>query len=79
VCDLTREVLAAIDKDFCTLYGREGRPSIQPEQLLAAFLLQVVLIGVRSERPLMEQLTTTSCFAGSSACLAMRSRGTQRR
>ena len=34
---------------------QEGRPSIPPEQLLSALLLQV-LYSVRSERQLMEQL-----------------------
>src|SRR6185312_8746427 len=55
VRDLTREVLAAMDKDFHKLYAREGRPSIPPEQLLSALLLQV-FYGARSERLLMEQM-----------------------
>jgi transposase len=37
------------------LYASEGRPSIPPEQLLSALLLQV-FYGIRSERQLMEQL-----------------------
>ena len=37
------------------LYVSEGRPSIPPEQLLSALLLQV-FYGIRSERQLMEQL-----------------------
>ena len=37
------------------LYSHEGRPSIPPEQLLSAPLLQV-FYGIRSERQLMEQL-----------------------
>jgi hypothetical protein len=37
------------------LYAREGRPSIPPEQLLSALLLQV-FYGIRSKRQLMEQL-----------------------
>lgn len=52
---LVREVLAVMDKDFRTLYAKEGRPSIPPEQLLSALLLQV-LYGIRSERLLMEQM-----------------------
>jgi transposase len=40
-----------------------GRPSIAPEKLLRAMLLQV-LYSVRSERQLMEQVSTTCCFAG---------------
>src|ERR1700738_3918882 len=37
------------------LYSSAGRPSIPPEQLLSALLLQV-FYGIRSERQLMEQL-----------------------
>ncbi len=44
-----------LDRDFRTLYSTTGRPSIPPEQLLSALLLQV-FYGVRSERQLMEQL-----------------------
>jgi transposase len=55
VRELTREVLGALDKDFRKLYAHEGRPSIPPEQLLSALLLQV-FYGVRSERMLMEQM-----------------------
>ena len=40
---------------FGRLYAREGRPSVPPEQLLSALLLQV-FYGIRSERQLMEQL-----------------------
>ena len=52
---LVREVLASLDDDFRALYSSTGRPSIPPEQLLSALLLQV-FYGVRSERQLMEQL-----------------------
>jgi transposase len=40
---------------FDTLYANSGRPSIAPEKLLRALLLQI-LYTVRSERQLMEQL-----------------------
>ena len=53
--ELVREVLRELDRDFRTLYSTTGRPSIPPEQLLSALLLQV-FYGVRSERQLMEQL-----------------------
>ncbi len=53
--ELVREVLNDLDRDFCTLYSTTGRPSIPPEQLLSALLLQV-FYGVRSERQLMEPL-----------------------
>jgi transposase len=53
--ELVREVLWDLDRVFRTLYATTGRPSIPPEQLLSALLLQV-FYGVRSERHLMEQL-----------------------
>jgi len=52
---LVRDVLKEMSRSFAALYAREGRPSIPPEQLLSALLLQV-LYGIRSERQLMEQL-----------------------
>jgi transposase len=52
---LVREVLHALTHSFAKLYAREGRPSIPPEQLLSALLLQA-FYGIRSERQLMEQL-----------------------
>ncbi|MFZ3012667.1 MAG: IS5 family transposase [Nitrospira sp.] len=53
--ELVREVLSELNRDFRKLYSTTGRPSIPPEQLLSALLLQV-FYGVRSERQLMEQL-----------------------
>jgi transposase len=53
--ELVREVFRDLDHDFRILYSTTGRPSIPPEQLLSALLLQV-FYGVRSERQLMEQL-----------------------
>lgn len=47
--------LAELSPQFDALYARGGRPSIPPEQLLRALLLQA-LYTVRSERQLMEQL-----------------------
>ena len=52
---LVREVLSELNRSFDKLYSNEGRPSISPEQLLSALLLQV-FYGIRSERQLMEQL-----------------------
>ena len=52
---LVRDVLDDLDGSLSKLYAREGRPSIPPEQLLSALLLQV-FYGIRSERQLMEQL-----------------------
>ena len=49
------QALGDLSGHFDTLYARGGRPSIPPEQLLRALLLQV-LYGLRSERQLMEQV-----------------------
>src|SRR5947199_8453553 len=48
-------VRAELSTEFGQLYSRVGRPSLAPEKLLRALLLQV-LYTVRSERLLMEQL-----------------------
>jgi transposase len=53
--ELVRTVLKELSVNFGKLYSSEGRPSIPPEQLLSALLLQV-FYGIRSERQLMEQL-----------------------
>src|ERR1700753_2831076 len=52
---VVNDVLAALDGDFATAYAPGGRPSIAPERLLRALLLQAVYT-IRSERQLMEQL-----------------------
>ena len=52
---LVRDVLSELNRNLGRLYASEGRPSIPPEQLLSALLLQV-FYGIRSERQLMEQL-----------------------
>lgn len=51
----TDEVLAAMRPDFARAYSRLGRPSIPPEMLLKALLLQA-LYSIRSERQLIEQI-----------------------
>jgi transposase len=53
--ELVRDVLSELNRSLGRLYASEGRPSIPPEQLLSALLLQV-FYGIRSERQLMEQL-----------------------
>ena len=52
---IVNDVLAALDGEFGSLYAAEGRPSIAPERLLRALLLQA-FYTIRSERQLMEQL-----------------------
>ena len=55
------EVLRRLWSDFEQLYSHTGRPSIPPERLLRALLLQV-LYSIRSERMLMEQLDYNLLF-----------------
>ncbi len=54
--EIANAALAALDGDFEALYPRRlGRPSIPPERLLRAMLLQA-FYGLRSERQLMERI-----------------------
>ena len=53
--------LDGLSPQFEALYSHTGRPSIAPEKLLRALLLQV-LYTVRSERMLMEQLDYNFLF-----------------
>ena len=52
---IVNEVLSELDGEFAKLYADDGRPSIAPERLLRALLLQA-FYTIRSERQLMEQL-----------------------
>src|SRR5258705_9288067 len=54
-------ILAELSPAFDEIYSRVGRPSIAPERLLRALLLQA-LYSVRSERLLMEQLDFNLLF-----------------
>jgi transposase len=58
---LVDEVLRDMSREFDGLYARVGRPSIPPERLLRAQLLQV-FYSIRSERLLMEQLDYNLLF-----------------
>jgi len=49
------KALAELSPTFDEMYAKAGRPSIPPEQLIRAMLIQV-LFSVRSERLLMEEL-----------------------
>src|SRR5258706_2425285 len=60
---IVNAALAALDADFAKLYAADGRPSIPPERLLRAALIQI-LFSIRSERQLMDQMLI-SCSAGS--------------
>jgi transposase len=59
--DLVEEVLERISGRLAGLYSHTGRPSIPPEQLLKATLLQA-FFSVRSERQLMEQMDYNLLF-----------------
>ena len=66
---MVNEALIKMDRSFAGMYEPEikgGRPSIAPEKLLRAMLLQV-FYSVRSERQLMEQTRYNLLFAGLSA------------
>jgi transposase len=58
---LVDPILSALSPRFQPLYSPIGRPSIPPEQLLRALLLQL-LYTIRSERQLMEQLDYNLLF-----------------
>jgi len=52
---IVNAALSALEGEFAALYSRIGRPSIAPEKLLRAMLLQA-FYSIRSERQLMERL-----------------------
>lgn len=59
--EMVNDVLKEMSGVFSKVYSTQGRPSIPPEQLLRALLLQI-LYSVRSERMLMEQLNYNLLF-----------------
>src|SRR6266700_4867569 len=59
--ELVDEVLKGLSMEFDRLYAKVGRPSIPPERLLRALLLQA-FYSIRSERLLMEQLEYNLLF-----------------
>ena len=58
---ITDRILKEMSRLFARMYARLGRPSIPPEKLLRALLLQI-LYTIRSERMLMEQLNYNLLF-----------------
>jgi transposase len=58
---MVEAALRGLGPQLARLYAYTGRPSIPPERLLRALLLQI-LYSVRSERPLMEQLDYNLLF-----------------
>ena len=58
---IVNAALKALDAEFARLYAPVGRPSIPPERLLRAVLIQM-LFSIRSETQLMEQLQYNLLF-----------------
>lgn len=61
VRQIVNAALVRLDAAFADLYAAEGRPSIPPERLLRAVLIQI-LFSIRSERQLMEQMQYNLLF-----------------
>jgi transposase len=59
--EMVDAALVELSPEFESLYSKVGRPSIPPEKLLRALLLQI-LFTIRSERMLMEQLDYNLLF-----------------
>src|SRR6202047_4646158 len=59
--EMVDAALVELSPEFEALYSKVGRPSIPPEKLLRALLLQI-LFTIRSERLLMEQLDYNLLF-----------------
>ena len=58
---VVNDALASLDGAFDLLYAADGRPSIAPERLIRASLIQI-LFSVRSERQLIEQMQYNLLF-----------------
>jgi transposase len=59
--EFVNAALAALDAEFAKLNSADGRPSIAPERLLRAALIQI-LFSIRSKRHLMEQMEYNLLF-----------------
>ena len=59
--EFVNAALATLDAAFAELYCADGRPSIAPERLFRAALIQI-LFSIRSERQLMEQMQYNLLF-----------------
>lgn len=59
--EISNRALKELSPDFSRMYAPTGRPSIPPEKLIRALLLQV-LYSIRSERMLIEQLNYNLLF-----------------
>jgi transposase len=61
---MAEQALANMSKRFDAMYAQTGEPSIAPEKLLRAQLIQM-LYSVRSDDCSWKRSTTAFCFAGS--------------
>ena len=77
VREIVNDALASMDAEFDRLYAREARPSIAPERLLRASLVQI-LFSVRSERQIMEQMQYKPTGRSHRSCRMSISRSTAR-
>ena len=60
--------LEQMSPELEALYASAGRPSVAPEYLLRAQLVQILLRGSPPSAASSSSSSTTSCGAGSSAC-----------
>lgn len=58
---VVNDALVSLDGEFVAIYADFGRPSIAPERLIRASLIQT-LFSIRSERQLMEQMQYNLMF-----------------
>ena len=58
---MTDEALGELSEELDKLYAETGRPSIAPEKLLRALLIQL-LYSIRSERLLMEEISYSMLY-----------------
>ena len=58
---VVNDALISLDGEFAAIYANFGRPSIAPERLIRASLIQI-LFSIRSERQLMEQMQYNLMF-----------------
>ena len=65
---VVNDALRSLDSEFDRLYTGECRPSITPERLIRASLVQI-LYSIRSERQLIEQMQYNLLFRWFVGCL----------
>ena len=58
---IVNDALVSLNPEFDRLYSLDGRPSVAPERMIRASLLQI-LFSIRSERQLMEKMQYNLLF-----------------